>query len=185
MDSLRGKLLLASPAMGDPNFERAVILMVQHGEEGALGLVLNRPTDTSLAEAMASLPGVECGIDGPLHRGGPCDGPLMALHRDTVGGEERVMDGVCWSTQREYVEPVLAGAAGPAVFFAGYAGWGAGQLEGELQADAWVVTDTDGDTVLTPGEGEGWWLGLIRRQRRDTLGQRFDPKIVPPDPSMN
>ena len=187
MHSLRGKFLLASPEMGDPNFERSVILVVQHGPEGAMGLVLNQPTGTAVAEVLGDEIEAECGTGEMLYRGGPCEGPLMVLHGDPTHGQEQVLDGLYFATEREYVEPALSGAVSPARFFAGYSGWGAGQLEGELAAEAWSVLEADAATVLasTPAAQVDVWRKLIRVQASGTLFKDWNPKIVPRDPSMN
>ena len=200
MKDLRGKLLLAAPEMGDPNFAKSVILLVQHNAEGALGLVLNQPTGTTVRDVLSQMgdeAGVECGVDAPLYRGGPCEGPLMVLHRDPIHAQERVIDGVYFASEREYVEPVLAGAVSPARFYAGYAGWGAGQLEGELAQSAWAVMDASLDTVFpsqalhspsSDGEifsDDAVWKSLIRVKTTSELMKGFNPKIVPRDPSMN
>ncbi|MEO0514169.1 MAG: YqgE/AlgH family protein [Planctomycetota bacterium] len=195
MSDLRGKLLLASPEMGDPNFSKSVILIVQHGPDGALGLVLNQPTGAAVGEVLGAMgddAGVECGVDAPLYRGGPCDGPLMVLHQDPIHAQEQVMDGVYFSSEREYVEPALAGAVNPVRFYAGYSGWGAGQLEGELAESAWGVMDASLDAVF-PAEGDGGatlsedsvWKSLIRVKTARELLKGFNPKIVPRDPTMN
>ncbi|MEM7625509.1 MAG: YqgE/AlgH family protein [Planctomycetota bacterium] len=187
MESLRGQMLLASLEMGDPNFERSVILMVQHGPEGAMGLVLNQPTGTAVAEALGDQVETECSTQEMLYRGGPCDGPLMVLHGDPVHGQEQVLDGLYFATEREYVEPALCGAVSPARFFAGYAGWGAGQLESELAVKAWSVIEGDAATVLrsTPSEQADVWRKLIRVKASSELFKDWDPQIVPRDPSMN
>jgi len=80
MKSLQGHLLIASPTLLDPNFRKSVVLLVQHNEEGAMGLVLNRPTETKLCEAWTQVAETDCASDASLNLGGPCEGPLMALH---------------------------------------------------------------------------------------------------------
>ncbi|MEO1236219.1 MAG: YqgE/AlgH family protein [Planctomycetota bacterium] len=191
MMSLRGKLLLASPEMGDPNFERSVILMVQHSAEGAMGLVLNRPTDQTVGEVLSASPDVDdevaCGTDELLYRGGPCEGPLMVLHGDAAMVQEQVTAGVYFAPEGEYVARALWGALRPARFFAGYAGWGGGQLEGELAQSAWIVMDAEVGAVFDQrGSGrDDPWRGLIRVKKAGELLKGYSPKIVPRDPSMN
>lgn len=187
MESLRGQLLLASPEMGDPNFEHAVILMVQHGPDGAMGLVLNQPTGARVAEVLGDQFEAECATDELLYCGGPCEGPLMVLHGDPVHAQEQVLDDLFFATEREYVEPALNGLVAPARFYAGYSGWGAGQLEQELAAKAWSVVEADTATVLrsTPGEQAKVWRKLIRVKASAELFKDWNPQIVPRDPSMN
>lgn len=186
MESLRGKLLLAAPEMGDPNFEKSVILMVQHGQDGAMGLVINQPTGAGVAEVLGQEYDA-CVTDEILYRGGPCDGPLMVLHGDPAHAQEQVLEGLYFATERRYVAPALDGSVSPARFFAGYAGWGEGQLEGELAAKAWSVMETDAASVLerVPAEQAGVWKKLIRVKSSGELLKDWDPKIVPRDPSHN
>jgi len=177
--------------MGDPNFERSVILMLQHGSEGAMGLVLNDPTELAVRDAVEQVAEVECQTDAVLYRGGPCEGPLMALHSDPIHAQEQVLDGVYFATEREYIEPALSGQAGPARFFAGYSGWGEGQLESELAQRAWVVMEADAATVFDPegkafGSGESkLWRALIRVKHHSELLKGVNPKALPRDPSLN
>ena len=186
MDSLRGKLLLASPDMGDPNFERTVILLIQHADEGAMGLILNRPTPLGVCAALLASEGGEetpCDTEELLFKGGPCEGPLMALHGDADFAQDMVCDGVYLATDKHLIEPVLAGTVTPARFFAGYAGWGGGQLEGEIAAGAWVVADAQPHVIFDPGPDP--WPQLIRANKPGDILKNFNPKIVPRDPSMN
>src|SRR5437660_1340859 len=101
MKSLQGQLLLASSRLPDPNFARTVILMVRHGEEGALGLVLNRPLETTVHEACSEVLETPCAAEGFLYQGGPCEGPLMALHTNADASDMDVIEGVYFTTERE------------------------------------------------------------------------------------
>ena len=182
MQSLTGKLLLAAPQMGDPNFEKTVVLLVQHGSEGAVGLVLNRPTDTAVSEALGP-EAAECETGAMLYRGGPCEGPLMVLHGGDSQGQEPVIDGVYFATDRQFIEPVLAGDVAPAKFFAGYAGWGAQQLETELSTGSWLVVDASAASVFDADDDA--WRRLVRRSASRQMFANFNPDILPDDPSMN
>jgi len=91
MPSLKGKLLLAAPAMQDPNFARSVVLIIKHDSDGALGLILNHPTGATVREAI-ELNGDSLGDDqATLFRGGPCDGPLMVLHERPDLAQETII----------------------------------------------------------------------------------------------
>ena len=146
-DSLSGKLLVASPSMDDPNFAYAVILMVEHHEEGALGLVLNRPSDTPVNEVWGQISALPCPIDRSLLRGGPCPGPLMLLHDRPRHAQVEVCRGVCFTTEEPLVQELIREPADPLSFFLGYAGWGPGQLEGELNQGGWLVTPATAETA--------------------------------------
>jgi putative transcriptional regulator len=157
MASLRGRLLLAGPGLIDPNFFRTVVLMLEHSDEGALGVVLNRPTDLPVRDALP--PWADTVSDPPVvFVGGPvAPGTAIALGRSTD------------------VEPVV-GAFGmvdleeePATWrdvrlFSGYAGWGPGQLEAEVDEDAWIVLDPRPEDVAT-GEADDLWSRVLARQR--------------------
>jgi len=91
MDSLKGKLLLAVPAMEDPNFARSVVLIIKHDDEGAFGLVLNQPTGVDVRDAIELDDDIECDAEAGLFRGGPCDGPLMVLHERADLAQETII----------------------------------------------------------------------------------------------
>ena len=163
---LRGKLLIATPALGDPNFDRAVVLILEHGTEGALGIVLNRPTATPLVEAvpdwaaLASAPAV-------VYLGGPVGvGTIIALAHSRTDepppGTERVSDrlvAVDLSLDPEELAPMIDALR----VWTGYAGWAPRQLEEELAQDAWFVVGAD-DTDATTDEPNALWRTVLGRQ---------------------
>lgn len=164
--TLRGRLLVATPPLVDPNFDRSVVLVLEHGEEGALGIVLNRPTDATLASVLpdwhehASAPGV-------IFSGGPvAPEAVIALAR---GGSDATPG---WVSVLDDVGSVdVAGDPGDLGFplqemrvFVGYAGWAAGQLEAELEQDAWFVVTTRPSDPFS-GDPERLWRDVLRRQR--------------------
>ena len=184
-DSLSGKLVVASPVMDDPNFEHTVILMIEHHDEGALGLVLNRPTQTGVDEVWDQISVLPCTINQALRRGGPCPGPLMLLHNHPQLAQVEVCEGVCFTTEEPLVAEVLGEQAGPLGFYLGYAGWGPGQLEDELGQGAWLVTHADARTVFDPDADDGLWMRVITGIDRSLAMLAMNPNIMPSDPSMN
>src|SRR5688572_10558721 len=94
MESLQGRLLVASPKLRDPNFARSVVLLIRHGDDGALGLILNRPLETSFRELWSNVSETPCKHKGSLYLGGPVKGPLMAIHRRKSLSEFEVIGGV-------------------------------------------------------------------------------------------
>ena len=149
-DTLRGRLLVASPMLTDPNFDRTVILLVEHGTDGALGLVLNRPSELPLGEVLARWAD-RAAAPGAMFLGGPVQPSAVIC---LAAGDGPVSDGP------EADDPVLTPTAVPGVSlvdldgdpalvptgvelrcFAGYAGWGGGQLEAEIDEGAWFVVD--------------------------------------------
>src|SRR5579862_3038431 len=107
MTSIQGKLLLASPRLLDPNFVRTVVLMIQHNEQGALGLVVNRPLQITLDEVCEQSLGETYDLDDSIYQGGPCDGPLMVLHGNELAKDAAVMPGLFFTTEREKIECIL------------------------------------------------------------------------------
>ncbi len=170
-DSLRGKLLVATPALTDPNFDRTVVLLLEHGADaGALGVVLNRPTATTLHEALpdwadfASAPAV-------VYLGGPVAlGTIIALARTSGDGPLRaghdamqpVTDGLA-AVDLAIDPAAVVGSIGGLRVWSGYAGWAPGQLEGEIDASGWFVVDTDA-TDITTADPEHLWRDVLARQ---------------------
>src|SRR5947207_11107133 len=140
MDSVRGQLLVAGPTLLDPNFWRTVVLIVEHNEEGALGLVLNRPSETNVGDAVPELATM---LEGPEHLfiGGPVQPSsviVLAQFEDPSDAALTAFDDV----------GVLGTGSGPehlsvgvreARAFVGHAGWGPGQLDAELERDDWIL----------------------------------------------
>lgn len=170
-ESLAGSLLLAHPALRDPNFKRAVVLMSVHNAEGAMGIVLNRPLGRRLGElngefALGALASV------PLYSGGPVQTEQLLL--------------VAWQPQPDGfrlhfgIEPEraaqLAAEAGTHVrAFLGYSGWGGGQLEQELKQNTWVVTDMPAE-ILTGATDAAMWRAVLR-----ALGEEWRLLAEEPD----
>jgi putative transcriptional regulator len=182
-ETLKGHLLIASPKLRDPNFFRAVVLLVQHDERGSLGLVLNRPLEVTVRDAWKQLSEVPCHVDGHLHKGGPCEGVLMALHTDIEASDVEVLDGVHFSTTKDAIEHLISHSGGSVRLFVGYAGWSPGQLENELTEGAWLTTPATFENVFSQGLGS--WEMLLRAIGRASLTQFIDPKIMPEDPNLN
>jgi putative transcriptional regulator len=181
--SIVGKLLIAEPMLGDPNFDRTVVLIVEHTDDGALGVVLNRPTDlevgTVLSEwvDLAATPTV-------LYLGGPVEqNGVLALARRRGEGKLRgwspVIEDV--GTIDLHLQPVeLASDVEAVRFFAGYAGWGPGQLETELEEGAWLVVEARADDVFAADPDLMWRSILGRQQGKVSMLAHF-----PAHPSMN
>jgi putative transcriptional regulator len=183
-ESLKGNLLIASPMLRDPNFFHSVVLLIQHDENGSLGLVLNRPLDVTVQAAWKQLSESPCEIDGKLNRGGPCnEGLLMALHTDIEIADIQVLDGVHFSTAKEAIEQIVSHSQSTVRLFFGYAGWSPGQLESEIAGGSWLLTPAASQHVFEPRDE--LWESLTRKISHDSLRQWIDPKIVPDDPTVN
>jgi putative transcriptional regulator len=181
--SLRGRLLVAMPVLRDPNFERTVTLLLEHTEEGALGLVLNRPSETEVEEPLPEW--------GPLAAeppvvfvGGPValDGAIgLARGVDPVPSEgwAPLFDDLGTVDLRRSPGDIDAPLDRLRVFL-GHAGWGPGQLEGELAEDAWAVVDALPGDALSE-DPAGLWRRVLRRQH----GRLAWLANHPLDPSVN
>ena len=175
---MRGRLVVATPALGDPNFEHSVVFLLDHGDDGAVGVVLNRPSDVPVGdtlprwESLAAKPDV-------MFVGGPVQPEaVVGLARANESSEavQEIVAGVGIVDLR--ADPLsLIGEVEGLRLFAGYAGWGEGQLEDEIAQGGWFVVDAQPDDVL--GEDpDDLWLRVLTRQ-----GGLF--RTVSEDPSLN
>ncbi len=181
MTSLKGRLLVATPALFDPNFRRAVVLVGEHGEEGAMGLVLNRPADVTVGDAVPPL-GAVAGEDSRVYVGGPVQPEavlVLAEFDDPSLAATIVVGDIGFASSEDDVE-ALAGATRRARVFAGYAGWGPGQLESELEEESWLVEPAD-DVDLFPGADDDLFASVLRRKG----GTYRVLALMPEDPSAN
>jgi putative transcriptional regulator len=179
-ESLRGKLLIASPALVDPNFARSVVLITEHSEEGAMGMVLNRPSDAELGDITPELAAIAG--DGPIFVGGPVqpDALVLLAEFSDPGASAWIVAAdvglVSADTSIEELEAsVRRGRA-----YAGYSGWGPGQLEAELEADSWIV-EPPLPTELFPDDPDALWSDVLARKG----GQYALVARMPLDPSVN
>ncbi len=181
MESARGQLLIAGPTLVDPNFWRTVVLVVEHNEEGALGLVLNRPAETTVGEAVPQLeelmdPDDQLFIGGPVQTSAvivlaqfedPGDAALLAF--DDVG---------VLGTGDGEGEPAVGVRAGRA--FVGHSGWGPGQLDSELEREDWILEPARREDAFSHEPSELWSEVLLRKGGSYALVAR-----MPPDPTVN
>ncbi len=179
MKSRRGQLLIASPRLRDPNFFKAVVLIVKDEEDGTLGVILNRPLELTVADACGEQVDAATEVSEPIHQGGPCEGPLTVLHANPAIGGEEVVAGVRFSMDKDDIEWLMAHNEGPIKYFAGYSGWGKGQLQSEIDEGAWVLTPASAEHVF---DNQGDWSKLSTWL---ALGRKIDIERIPDDPSVN
>ncbi|MCZ8080554.1 MAG: YqgE/AlgH family protein [Rhodobacteraceae bacterium] len=173
---LDGKLLVAMPGMGDPRFEKSVILICAHSAEGAMGLIINRPArDLTFGNLLdqLSIPRVPEGRDIRIHSGGPVErGRGFVLHSpDYTGGPATMRIGSDYGmTATLDILEALARGDGPAraLLALGYSGWGPGQLEDEIRANGWLIADAAEDLVFSADDA-GKWVGALRAMGIDPL----------------
>ena len=177
MASTRGQLLIAGPTLLDPNFQRTVVLIVEHSEEGALGLVLNRPSQTTVGEAVAELDPLVDATD-PLYIGGPVGQSaliVLAEFEDVDRAALIAFEDVGIVGTDEASPQTRRGRA-----FAGHAGWGPGQLDSEVERGDWILDPAHREDAFTADPGELWRIVLTRKGGSYALVAR-----MPSDPSMN
>ncbi len=180
MESLRGQLLIAGSGLLEPNFRRTVVLIGEHNEDGALGVVLNRPTDLAVDEAVPPLAGVAGGgatvfIGGPVR---PTEVVLLAEFEETGHADLPVLGSIGFLVGE--VEADVVTAIRRARVFAGYAGWGPGQLEQELEESAWILEPAMPADVFAEEPGN-LWSAVLRRKG----GEYRLLATMPLDPSLN
>ena len=183
MENLQGRLLVAAPQLADPNFVRTVVLMVEHNDQGALGLVLNRPSDKTLKDLWEQL-GLKTAADSrPVHVGGPVPGPLMVVHGVAELAEMEVLSSVFLSAKKAHIDQLVPQSSLTWKVFLGHSGWGAGQLERELSEGAWLTAAATPAEVFSadPELWEQVCKGIGTEFYRTCLGIR----ALPPDPQAN
>lgn len=185
-ENLVGKLLIATPLLRDPNFERSVVLLCQQNDDGFLGLILNRPLEATVGE---HLPEWEHLVSAPasIFEGGPVQREVaLALGRRSDGGT-----GSGWTPVGEELGQLglldlggspsdLWGVVEQLRIFSGYAGWAAGQLQGELREQAWFVVEAEPGDPFSE-DSEGLWQRVLRRQP----GNLAMFANFPADPGLN
>jgi putative transcriptional regulator len=179
VESLRGHLLVAAPSLVDPNFVRTVVLVAEHSDDGAMGVVLNRASDSSIGEVVPDLSTL-IDDDELVFAGGPvqADGVMVLAEFDDPADAALPIDGelgfVALEADTEEISATRARA------FAGHAGWGPGQLEAELEEEAWFVAPFEREDAFTDEPDELWSAALVRKGGAYALVAR-----MPEDPSLN
>lgn len=177
-------LLLAAPPLADPNFERSVVLLSEHGPEGAFGWVLNGPESMSLSELLvrAKLTDTEQDIAGVVRIGGPVSQEQVWLLYPSgvlalgIEGQTELAPGIMASASRKVLEAIVDGPVPRGlVTLLGYAGWGPGQLENEISGGSWLPTDVTADVVFDTPKAELWARAY---QRIGTSPMQFTTRTV-------
>lgn len=183
MESLESKLLVAVPQLSDANFYRTVVLMIQHDEQGAAGLVLNRPSEILLSDVLQDILGTSIESQDHLYLGGPVEGPMLAIHQNDEFADDNITDSLYLASQRSTLEGLILSPDTSAQYFTGYAGWGAGQLEAELDSGGWFVTPLSSDLLF--GAHEDLWRAVTQRIGEQILTASLDGYQVPTAPELN
>ena len=148
MSSIQGQFLVASPYLSDPNFFRTVVLMIEHNEDGAFGLVLNRPARHTVQSMWKQTMELECRVTAPVYVGGPIAGPVMVLHNLEEESDLPVIPEVHFASHREKILRLIDAPPNQLRVFNGYSGWGAGQLDQELEQGGWLTAAATAEKVF-------------------------------------
>jgi putative transcriptional regulator len=179
--TLRGQLIVAGPTLLDPNFHRSVVLVVEHDDDGAMGLVLNRPSPIPADQA---LPELSEALDGDerLWVGGPVQTTSVVVLADFAGSALSSMpvQGDLGLVLPDADLEEVGGTVRRARAFLGYAGWGPGQLDAEMAGDDWIIADFDAADAFTD-DPDGLWGRVLGRKG----GSYAFLATMPPDPSLN
>ncbi|MFP4091380.1 MAG: YqgE/AlgH family protein [Cyclobacteriaceae bacterium] len=179
----RGDLLISEPFLPDPNFERSVILICENNEMGSFGFVLNKPTELKLADVVEEAEG----FDKVLHSGGPVEeNTLHYIHRcpELIPGGEDLGNGIYWGGDFEQLMSVINTrqlSTDQVLFFVGYSGWAAGQLDAELQENSWFVHHQASVEDVFDDSAEQLWRKVLRN-----MGGKYRMySNYPTDPRLN
>ncbi|HZW31421.1 MAG TPA: YqgE/AlgH family protein [Isosphaeraceae bacterium] len=185
MDSLQGHLLIASPALLDPNFARTVVLIAVHGEDGALGLILNREMTVPLEQVWGQVSQTQCLREGNVRHGGPVGGTLMAVHDQRPMANLVVTEDLYVATELNAMELLAASDEGQANFYVGHSGWGPGQIETELADGSWLVLPATVEHVFNDLDALAFWKSAMIEVGRRQIRAVIPIKHVPENPRLN
>lgn len=184
MKSLKGHLLVATPRLHDPNFNQTVLLMFQHSEEGAAGVILNRPTEATITDIAEQVFVEPFEWDKPIAIGGPVPGPLLVLHRVERLSDYEMIPGVFGTFDSAKIQEILRKKTEPSLIVANYSGWGPGQLETEIEDDSWLDLPASADHVFWEGARD-LWDAVVKQINSAQITRLCGIAEVPDDPTLN
>jgi putative transcriptional regulator len=184
MNSLKGQLLIATPQLLAPIFTRSVILMLEHNDEGAMGVIVNQPINTTVSDLAGKIFEEDFEWEKPLNLGGPVPGPLMVIHTSEELADEVILPGVCYTVDAARVQEIIRLRPEPSLIIANYSGWGPGQLEGEFGWDSWLTLPALSDHVFWTGEKDLWKV-VVNQVNAKKLSEFLKIREMPADPRMN
>jgi putative transcriptional regulator len=183
MKSFAGQFLVASPHLRDSNFTRTVVLMLQHEEQGALGVVINRPGDKTVDQVWEMIGSEPVGCGQPVHVGGPVPGPLIAIHDQSKLAEKQILPKLFMSMQKDAIDSLVKKKSATFRLFSGHAGWGGGQLEQEMSVGGWLVSPAEARDVFA--DPEKIWKEVCGRIGRRIIAPNIPAERLPLDPELN
>ena len=183
MKSLTGQFLVASPHLRDPNFAQTVVLMLQHEEQGALGVIINRPGDKTVDEVWKMIGNDPVGCDAPVHVGGPVPGPLIAIHNQKKFAEKEILPRLYMSMQKHSIDLLVRRTGAEFRLFSGHSGWGGGQLENEMRVGGWLTWPASPAEVFA--DFDTVWKTVCGHIGRKIIAPNIPPERMPTDPGLN
>jgi len=184
MNSLQGHLLVSTPQLVDPNFYRTVVLLIRHSDEGALGVVLNRPSGKTVKDLWHQISDEPCYSTRQINVGGPVPGPVMAIHDNVQLAELEITPNIFYAAGQEYVDKLVRQQGPNIKLFVGNAGWGGGQLESEIEQGAWLTTPATNNYVFDE-DTTTLWKRIAGHIGSEMLLSILKIDDVPEDPSLN
>jgi putative transcriptional regulator len=184
MNSLQGHLLIATPQLQSPFFSRSVILMLDHGDDGAMGIILNHPMNATVTDLSGKIFDEDFEWDKPLYLGGPVTGPLMVLHTIADMADQEVLPGLYCTLEATKVQEIISRKAEPSLVVANYSGWGPGQLESEFGWDSWLTLPAQREHLFWEGEKELWKV-VVNEVNAKKLSEFLGLRDLPSDPTVN
>lgn len=185
MNSLKGHLVIATPQLDTPIFSRAVILMLDHGEDGAMGVILNHPMNVVVTDLSGKIFDEEFVWDKPLCLGGPVTGPLMVLHTLEDMADQEIMAGLYCTMEATKVQEIISRKTEPSLVIANYSGWGPLQLESEFDRDSWLTLPAQLTHVFREEEDQDLWRVVLNEVNHHKLTEFLGIRERPVDPSLN
>jgi putative transcriptional regulator len=183
MESLEGHLLVASPQLLDPNFARALVLLIEHNDEGAFGVIVNHPVSKTLQELWREVGSAPCHSRQPVYLGGPVPGPLLSLHTKPELAETEALPGVFFAAKKQHLDALVLTEEPSYKILIGHSGWGAGQLENELRQGDWRVAPATAEHVFSTADD--LWETVLREIGHTLLKSILKLDELPPDPTVN
>lgn len=183
MKSFQGHLLVAAPQLTHSMFSQTVILLLHHSDQGAFGLVLNRPIEQTVAQLWSKVSDQPAPTDQRLHMGGPVQGPVVALHQQSALGEVEVPPGVYLAADKGHLDTLVQQDESPYRLYIGHAGWTQGQLETELEQGIWLTLPATSEHIFA--EDEDLWRQALQEIGWSVLRTSLRIKHVPADVSWN
>jgi putative transcriptional regulator len=181
--NLTGYFLVASRYLRDPNFARSVVLMIHHNEDGAMGLVINRPSGKTVRDVWELIDNDPCDREDFIFIGGPVPSNPLALHSVEEFSQAEVLPGLHVASDMDALDVLARKKDISFRLYSGHAGWGSGQLEGEMEAGGWLFTRATVDDVFA--DHETIWKTVTQRIGLEIMAPQLDAEHVPSDPSLN